>query len=66
MTISKQEMMFKIYDIMNQIKGFEVGFDADESKMLFGVDGKRYVFEVREVEEPQPTMFDDMRRIKYL
>lgn len=61
-----QQMMFKIYDIMNQIKGFTVGYSAQESKMLFEVDGKRYVFEVREIEDPKPDILDDMRRIRYL
>ena len=42
-----QEMMYKIYDIMNQIKGFTVGFSATENKMLFEVDGKMYVMECR-------------------
>lgn len=59
-------MMFKICDIMNQIKGFTVGYSAQESKMLFEVDGKRYVFEIREIENPKPNIIDDMRRIKYL
>ena len=59
-------MMFKICDIMNQIKGFTVGFSANEKKMLFEVDGKRYMMEVREIEDPKPDIIDDMRRIRYL
>ena len=61
-----QQMMFKIYDIMNQIKGFTVGYSPQENKMLFDVDGKRYVFEIREIEVPSINIADDMRRIKYL
>jgi hypothetical protein len=60
------DMMYTIYDIMNRIKGFTVGFDYHENKMLFEVDGKRYVVEVREVDEPKPDIRDDMRRIRYL
>ena len=60
------EMMFKIFNVMNQIKGFTVGYSYHESKMLFEVDGKRYVAEFREVDDPKPDMMDDMRRIKYL
>lgn len=60
------DMMFKICEIMNQIKGFSVGYSAKESKMLFELDGKRYVMEVREIEDPKPTMLEDMRRIRYL
>ncbi len=59
-------LMFKIYEIMNQIKGFTVGYSAQESKMLFEFEGKRYVMEVREIENPKPDICDDMRRIKYL
>ena len=59
-------MMHKIFDVMNQIKGFDVGYSPREHKMLFEFDGKRYVFEVREIEDPKPTMAEDMRRIRYL
>ena len=61
-----QQMMFKIYDIMNQIKGFTVGYSATDSKMLFEVDGKRFVAEIREIKDPKSDIRDDMRRIKYL
>lgn len=60
------DMMFKISNVMNQIKGFTVGYSYHESKMLFEIDGKRYVAEFREVDDPKPDMMDDMRRIKYL
>ena len=60
------DVMFKIYDVMNQIKGFTVGFNYHESKMLFEVDGKRYVAEFREIDDPKPDIVDDMRRIRYL
>jgi hypothetical protein len=60
------DMMFKIFEIMNQIKGFTVGFDPRENKMLFEVNGKRYVAEMREVNDPKPDIFDDMCRIRYL
>lgn len=61
-----QDMMFKIFDIMNQIKGFTVGLDPRENKMLFEFDGKRYVAEFREIDNPKPDIVDDMRRIRYL
>lgn len=70
MIISKQQMMFKIHDIMNQIKGFEVGFNAEESKMLFDVGGKLYVMECREVDQSYThapkDIHEAMRRIRYL
>jgi hypothetical protein len=59
-------MFWKIYDIMNNIKGFGVGFSNEEKKMLFDFNGKRYVAEFREVENPSEDPCDDMRRIKYL
>lgn len=59
-------MFWKISDIMNNIKGFEVGFSTDEKKMLIDFEGKRYVAEFREVENPADNALDDMRRIKYL
>lgn len=51
---------------MNKIKGFTVGYSAQDSKMLFEFEGKRYVFEVREIEDKRRDIIDDMRRIKYL
>ena len=60
------KMFWKISDIMNNIKGFEVGFSTNEKKMLIDFEGKRYVAEFREVESPAEDALDDMRRIKYL
>lgn len=59
-------LFWKISDIMNNVKGFEVGFSTDEQKMLFEFEGKRYVAEFREIESPYKEIIDDMRRIKYL
>lgn len=59
-------LFWKISDIMNNVKGFEVGFSTDEQKMLFEFEGKRYVAEFREIESPSKEILDDMRRIKYL
>jgi hypothetical protein len=59
-------LFWKISDIMNNVKGFEVGFSTDEQKMLFEFDGKRYVAEFREIESHSKEILDDMRRIKYL
>lgn len=59
-------VMYKTFDIMNQIKGFTVGYAAHENKLLFEVDGKRYIAEFRMIDNPSPDIRDDMRRIKYL
>lgn len=56
----------KIHEIMNQIKGFVVGYSITDNKMLFEYEGKRYVAEFREIESPNEDIIDDMRRIKYL
>lgn len=64
------ELMSKIHEIMNQIKGFTVGYSAQESKMLFEKDGKLYVMECREVDQSYThapkDIYEAMRRIKYL
>ena len=44
-----QDMMWEIHTIMNKIKGFTVGYNPQESKMLFEFEGKRFVLEVREI-----------------
>jgi hypothetical protein len=51
---------------MNNIKGFTVGYSTTDKKMVFEYNGKRYVAEFREIENPSGNMVDDMRRIKYL
>ena len=60
------DFLWKIYEVMNQIKGFTVGTNLQSNKMLFEFDGKRYVAEFREVENPSVDIKDDMRRINYL
>ena len=61
-----QKMLWKIHEIMNNIKGFTTGFSIDEKKMLIEFEGKRYVAEIREIENPAIDIIDDMKRIKYL
>lgn len=60
----------KIHEIMNQIKGFTVGYSLQESKMLFEKDGKLYVMECREIDQSYThapkDIYEAMRRIKYL
>ena len=51
---------------MNNIKGFTAGYSIEEKKMLFEFEGKRYVAEFREIENPREEILDDMRRIRYL
>ena len=64
------DVMYKIYEIMNQIKGFTVGYSASEEKLLFEKDGKMYVMECREVDQSYThapkDIYEAMRRIKYL
>ena len=64
------DLMSKIHEIMNQIKGFTVGYSPQESKMLFEKDGKLYVMECREVDlsytHAPKDVYEAMRRIKYL
>jgi hypothetical protein len=43
-----------------------VGYSIRDEKMLFEFEGKRYVAEFREVENPAEDIVADMRRIKYL
>ena len=65
-----QDLMYKVFEIMNQIKGFTVGYSAHENKLLFEKDGKLYVMECREVDQDYTgapkDIYEAMRRIKYL
>ena len=66
--------MCKLFDmihrIMNNIKGFTVGYSLSDNKMLFEYDGKLYVMECREVEQSctnaPKDIYEAMRRIRYL
>lgn len=60
------ELLHKIWSFMNFVKGFDVGYSIADCKMLFEFEGKRWVAEFREIEDPKEHMVDDMRRIKYL
>lgn len=64
------ELFAKIHEIMNQIKGFTVGYSPAEGKMLFEKDGKLYVMECREVDQTYTNapkdIYEAMRKIKYL
>lgn len=64
------DLFSKIHEIMNQIKGFTVGYSLQESKMLFEKDGKLYVMECREIDQSYThapkDIYEAMRRIKYL
>ena len=59
-------MFNKIHHIMNFVKGFTVGYSLTDDKMLIEYEGKRYVAEFREIENPAEDIIDDMKRIKYL
>ena len=64
------ELMEKIHRVMNEIKGFTVGYSFSEGKMLFEKDGKLFVMECREVDQSYThapkDIHEAMRRIKYL
>jgi hypothetical protein len=60
------QLFDKIHSFMNYVKGFTVGYSVTDSKMLFEFEGKRWVAEFREIENPANDIVDDMRRIKYL
>ncbi len=60
------KLFIEIHRFMNYVKGFTVGYSVTDKKMLFEFEGKRYVAEFREIENPSEDIVDDMRRIKYL
>ena len=60
------DLMWKLWQVINEMKNFECGFSNVEKKMLIDFCGKRYVAEFREVHEPSMDMAEDMKRIRYL
>jgi hypothetical protein len=60
------DLMWKLWQVINEMKNFECGFSNVEKKMLIDFCGKRFVAEFREVENPGSDMAEDMKRIRYL
>lgn len=61
-----KDMLWKIFEILNLMKDFKVGYDPQNEKMLIEFKGERYVVEGHKVEYPSADMVEDLRRIKYL
>ena len=58
----------KIHEVLNLVKGFEVGYDsktAKEGKCLFEYCGERYFVKMEKIENPSANIFDDIDRLEY-
>ncbi len=61
-------LIHKIHEILNLVKGFEVGYDsktAKDGKYLVEYCGERYFVKMEKVENPSANIFDDIDRLKY-
>ena len=61
-----EDALWEIHGILNKVKGFRVCYAPAEKKLLVEYEGKRFVAEFREIENPSESIIDDMKRIKYL
>ena len=62
------KLIHKIHEVLNLIKGFEVGYDsktAKDGKFLVEYCGERYFVKMEKVENPSANIFDDIDRLKY-
>ena len=62
------ELIHKMHEVLNLVKGFEVGYDsktAKEGKYLIEYCGERYFAKMEKVENPSANIFDDIDRLKY-
>lgn len=56
------EMKHKIFDILNMIKGFEVGYTSNvKDKIIIDYEGERYVVHFEKVENPNKNMYEDIK-----
>ena len=61
-------LIHKIHEILNLVKGFEVGYDsktAKDGKFLVDFCGERYFVKMEKVKEPSGNIFDDIDRLEY-
>ena len=61
-------LIHKIHEVLNLVKGFEVGYDsktAKEGKYLVEYCGERYFVKMEKVENQSANIFDDIDRLKY-
>jgi hypothetical protein len=61
-------LIHKIHEVLNLVKGFEVGCDsktAKDGKYLVEYCGERYFVKMEKVENPSANIFDDIDRLKY-
>lgn len=64
-----KDVFLKISEVLNMIKGFDVGYTGDslcKGKMLVGYQGRRYVLEIREIKNPSESILDDIHNVEYL
>lgn len=64
-----QELVIKLFEILNLIKGFTAGYSTRtmcDGKMLIVYNGKRYVLELREIEYPSEDISEDLTNLQYL
>lgn len=51
----------KLYEVLNMIKGFEVGHTSRvANKLIIDYKDKRYVVVLKEIENPSNHMLEDM------
>ena len=63
-----REFIHKMHEVLNLIKGFEVGYsgkDIKDGKLLIDYCGERFFVKVEKVENPSANIFDDIDRLKY-
>lgn len=63
------DLIIRIYNVLNMIKDFEVGYSSDSAPkgyMVISHKNKRYAVKIQEIENPSENAFDDVKRVRYL
>ena len=64
-----KQIILDLYELLNMLKGYGACYSTKtvhKGKMLITHDGKRYVLEVREIQNPADDIFDDVNNLEYL
>lgn len=60
-------IIVKLTEILNMIKGFEAGCSTRfPDKMIIDLEGKRYVIQIHEVKHKSDSILDDLDRLSYI
>ena len=62
-----RELIHKMHEVLNLVKGFEVGYSSKTikgGKFLIEYCGERFFVKIEKVENPSANIFDDIEKLE--